>query len=604
MIESFRRLGPFLRPFRRDIIVMFILGLALSLVGGLLPGLLQVLLLIYNGDEIATLQAHVPKFLQNTIQFQNVTKEQLILWVPLAFPVLYFFYGIIRYFHYMILNYVAEKITALIRMRLIEKIVRLNLTYYSTLERGSGGLISRVFNDTTLLQQGLNFYVDLVREPFQALIYLAIMLKLDWKLTLFALLFMPFFLLITKQVSRSLRKYGTMGRESMEDLTSVLKETVDGVRVVQSFNLEKEMERRFQSTLNEYLNTAYKIVAREQAVSPINEFVISFLVMGFAFYSISAVLYDHVNGAQFVTFLLTAGLLQAPIKKLQDAGVKIQQSIVVTERVFSILENSSQVPEAINPKPFPLNWKSIAFKDVSFNYGGEMVLKNVSLTVKRGEVIALVGESGSGKSTLVNLLERFYDPTSGEIFVDDIPLLHIDLRDLRHNIALVTQDVFLFRDSIARNIQAGDFTKTGVSAEAAAKSANAHNFISSTAKGYQSPVGERGSFLSGVEKQRVSIARAIFKDAPILILDEATSALDSVSEMEVQKGLNRLMEGRTAFVIAHRLSTVFNADRILVMKKGEIVEEGNHATLIARKGEYHNFFQMQMNHEERSRALI
>jgi ATP-binding cassette subfamily B protein/subfamily B ATP-binding cassette protein MsbA len=208
-------------------------------------------------------------------------------------------------------------------------------------------------------------------------------------------------------------------------------------------------------------------------------------------------------------------------------------------------------------------------------------------------VVALVGESGSGKSTLVNLLERFYDPSSGEILIDHCPINQFDLKELRANVALVTQDVFLFRDTIARNIQAGDFTKDIAGVEAAAKLANAHGFISATPKGYQSPVGERGGFLSGGEKQRVSIARAIFKDASVLILDEATSALDSVSEMEVQKGLNHLMEGRTAFVIAHRLSTIFTADRILVMKKGEIVEDGSHEELLAKGGEYHNFFQLQ-----------
>ena len=214
-------------------------------------------------------------------------------------------------------------------------------------------------------------------------------------------------------------------------------------------------------------------------------------------------------------------------------------------------------------------------------------------------MIALVGESGSGKSTLVNLLERFYDPTSGEILIDDVPITEIGLNELRHNVALVTQDVFLFRDSIARNIQAGDFSKDLSLVEPAAKLANAHPFISKTPNRYDSSVGERGSFLSGGEKQRVSIARAIYKDAPILILDEATSALDSVSELEVQKGLNHLMEHRTAFVIAHRFSTIFNANRILVMRKGEIVEQGTHQSLLAKKGEYFNFFELQMNHDQR-----
>ncbi len=593
MIRSFRRLLPYLRPFRRELLIMFALGFGVTMVGGLVPVLIQTLLDVYDGKDLHTLQQVLPRAVQARFPLTTENRELIAFWLPVAFPTLYLVHGLFRYFHYSLLNYTAERIIALVRLRLVQKIVRLNLTYYSSLERGSGGLISRVFNDTNLLQQGLNFYVDLIREPVQAAIYLGYMIYLDWRLTMFALLFLPFFLFVTKSVSKSLRRFGTIGRESMEDLTSVLKETVDGVRVVQSFNLEGEMERRFSTTLKEYLNTAYNIVIREQAVSPINEFVISFLVMGFAFYSIDQVIHGHVDGTQFVTFLVTAGLLQAPIKKLQDAGVKIQQSIVVTERVFSILESSSQVPEAKNPHPFPTAWKAIRFDNVSFHYGSEPVLKNINLTVHRGDIIALVGESGSGKSTLVNLLERFYDPTSGTIYVDDIPLSSIDLRELRHNIALVTQDVFLFRDSISRNIWAGDFNKEARFVEPAAKAANAQNFISAMPGKYESPVGERGAFLSGGEKQRVSIARAIFKDAPILILDEATSALDSVSEMEVQKGLNHLMEGRTAFVIAHRLSTVFSADRILVMKKGEIIEEGNHQSLLDKRGEYHNFFELQ-----------
>lgn len=594
---------------------MFLLGLGVTLMGGFVPVLVQTLVEVYQKTDLNTLnkivhglfdsslfRALFPHAVEQEWLFNGERRLLVAKWLPLAFPLLYLFFGLFRYLHYAVLNYTAERVIALIRMDLVRKIMRLNLTYHGSLERGSGGLLSRVFNDTNLLQQGLNFYADLIREPIQAAIFLGFMIWNDWKLTLFALLFLPFFLIVTKQVSRSLRKYGNLGRESMEDLTAVLKETIDGVRVVQSFNLEREMERRFQGHLNAYLHTAKKIVLREQAVSPINEFVISFLVMGFAFYSINEVLLGHAEGGKFIGFLVAAGLLQAPIKKLQDAGVKIQQSVVVTERIFSILDSGSQVPEARTPKPFPKNWNTITFRDVSFAYAGELTLKNINLTVRRGEVIALVGESGSGKSTLVNLLERFYDPTAGQIFVDDTPLNDIDLRDLRANVALVTQDVFLFRDTIARNIHAGDFDKDPARIEESARAANAHPFISATPKAYESPVGERGSFLSGGEKQRVSIARAIFKDAPVLILDEATSALDSVSEVEVQKGLNRLMEGRTAFVIAHRLSTVFNADRILVMKKGELVEQGNHETLLAKQGEYYNFFQLQMNHGERAKA--
>lgn len=601
MIQAFRRLWPYVRPLRRDIAIMLLLGLGVTLISGFVPVLVQLLVEIYNQSDFSSLKRVLPDSVLENFPLHEENRRRIAVWLPALFPVAFFILGLFRFMHFSLLNYTSERIIAAIRRDMMRKIVRLNLTYHSSLTRGTGGLISRVFNDTTLLQQGLNFFVELIREPIQAMIYLSYMLWLDWQLTVFALIFLPFFILVTRQVSKSLRKYGTMGREAMEDMTATLKETIDGVRVVQSFNLENEMERRFQSSLDHYLQTARKIIAREQAVSPINEFVISFLIMGFALYSINQVLGGIADSSKFIGFLAAAGFLQAPIKKLQDAGVKIQQSIVVTERVFSMLESHSEVTEISQPRPFPSDWKTITFKDVSFNYGGENVLKNINLTIQRGEVVALVGESGSGKSTLVNLLERFYDPTSGQILIDDIPINEIGLKDLRHNVALVTQDVFLFRDSIARNIHAGDFSKTAERVELSAKLANAHKFIETTPLGYESPVGERGSFLSGGEKQRISIARAIFKDAPILILDEATSALDSVSEMEVQKGLQYLMENRTAFVIAHRFSTIFNANRILVMKKGMIVEQGTHESLVALGGEYHNFFKLQMHQDERAR---
>lgn len=601
MIDSLRLLWPYIRPFLRHLTVMFLLGLGVTLISGLVPVLVQLLVAIYNRNEVTVLQSVMPDRLQAAFPLTRENRDLIARSLPFLFPVAFLVLGVFRFAHFSMLNYASEKIVAAIRLDLLRKIQRLNLTFHGSLERGSGGLISRVFNDTALLQFGLNFYVEIIREPIQAFIYLAYMFWLDWRLTLFSLIFLPFFLFITKKVSRSLRKYGTLGRESMEDLTAILKETVDGVRVVQSFNLEKEMEGRFKRSMNAYLQTARKIIMREQAASPINEFVISFLIMGFALYSINKVIGGLADSSHFIGFLAAAGFLQAPIKKLQDTTVKIQQSVVITRRIFEVLNSQSEVPETANPEPFPANWKTITFRDVSFSYGGEPVLKNINLTVRRGEVTALVGASGSGKSTLVNLLERFYDPTSGEILIDETPITRMKLSELRQNIALVTQDVFLFRDTIARNILAGDLQKEPVGIEGAARLANAHKFILETRQGYDSPVGERGSFLSGGEKQRISIARAIFKDAPILILDEATSALDSVSEMEVQKGLNHLLENRTAFVIAHRFSTIFNADRILVMKKGEIVEQGTHQSLLANRGEYFSFFQLQMDHDTRTR---
>jgi len=602
MIRAFRRLVPYFHPLRHEIALMFLTGLGVTLISGLVPALVQLLFEIYNRSNLESFRHMMPAFVGEHVPLDAAHRDEIARFVPFLFPAIYLLLGVIRFFHNLLLNFTSERIVAAIRVDLVKKIMRLNLSYLGSFERGSGGLISRVFNDPVLLQQGLNFTVDLIREPIQAAIYIAYMLWLDWRLTLCALLFLPFFLLIMRAVTKSLRKHGAASRESMEDLSSVFKDSVDGVRVVQSFNLEPEMLHRFRSRIAEYLHTALKIISRENAVSPINEFLVSFLLMGFGIYSINQVLGGSADSAKFIGFIAAAGFLQAPIKKLQDAGVKIQQAIVVIERIFSILEGGAEVPEAAIPRAFPANWKTITFRNVCFSYGSNQVLRGINLTVKRGEVVALVGESGSGKSTLVNLLERFYDPTSGEILVDDVPITQIALKDLRHNIALVTQDVFLFRDTIAKNIHAGDFEKPADKVQHAAKLANAHNFIMATPMGYDSPVGERGGFLSGGEKQRVSIARAIFKDAPILILDEATSALDSVSEMEVQRGLEHLMESRTAFVIAHRLSTIFNADRILVMKNGEIVEEGSHDDLLSMRGAYHSFFELQMNFENRARS--
>ena len=270
----------------------------------------------------------------------------------------------------------------------------------------------------------------------------------------------------------------------------------------------------------------------------------------------------------------------------------MQQTSVAIDRIYSTLDDPNEVPIAAGAKPFPKDWQTIEFKDVSFQYGDKAVLKNLNIQIRRGQVMALVGESGSGKSTIINLLMRFFDATSGQITIGGTPIEDIDLNDLRQNIAMVSQDVFLFNDSVAYNIRTGDMTQSKEVA-AVSRSANAHNFIERLDDKYETRVGDRGNLFSGGEKQRISIARAFYKDAPLLILDEATSALDSISEIEVQKGLDLLMKGRTAIVIAHRLSTITNADIILVLKDGKIVEQGSHKDLLLLAGEYKKYFLLQ-----------
>lgn len=583
-MTSLKRLWPLIRPYKSRLLVIFMFGFIISVCNVAQTALVKMLF----GEVFEKRQSMV-----------TIAGFEISAWLlPLSFPILYLVWGLARYLHYRFLIMVNERIIGDLRVRAVDQALRLNLSFHGKFDSGSGGLMSRILNDTQVLQLGLGFFGDVLREPLIAIGLLSYMLVLDWKLTLSLLAFLPLFVTLTRQIGRSLRKYGHANREAMEMVTADIKENLDGIRVIQSFNLEESMSRRLRKSMDHYLDTRRKIVSREEAVSPVNEFLASNLVMGLVLYMMSLILESKASGSDFLAFLFAAGQLQNPIKRLQESFVRVQQTVVVTDRLFGLIESDDRVRQAKNPKPFPANWKTIEFRDVWFGYGDAMVLKGISFTVARGEVLALVGSSGSGKSTLVNLLERFYDPTKGDILVDGVSLKDFDLKDLRAKIALVTQDVFLFRDSIATNIragrgdtaeQAGDQAKV----ESSSKHAHAHAFIENTPKTYQTNVGERGGLLSGGEKQRVSIARAFFKDAPLLILDEATSALDSVSELEVQRGLQELMRGRTVFVIAHRLSTVRSADRILVLRHGEVVESGRHDELINKGGEYFRFHQIQ-----------
>jgi ATP-binding cassette subfamily B protein/subfamily B ATP-binding cassette protein MsbA len=353
------------------------------------------------------------------------------------------------------------------------------------------------------------------------------------------------------------------------------------------------MRRRFETQVDDYLGSRRKIISREEASGPVSESLAAVFIAAVMIY----LGYRAINGqftiGNFLSFMFAIGLLQDSTKKLQDSFIRLQQCAVAVERLNAILEDTNIVPEIASPRSFPNNWDEIEFRNVTFRYDQNDVLNNVNLKIKRGERVALVGSSGAGKSTLINLLPRFFDPVSGKILIGGTPIDEMSLAELRQHVALVSQDVFLFSDSVERNIWSGDFSKTIDGVKPAAQLANADVFINRNPDGFKARVGERGSMFSGGEKQRISIARAIFKDAPILILDEATSALDSESEQEVQKGLDHLLEGRTALIIAHRLSTIANCDRIIVLEKGQIVEQGSHEMLMARQGPYFRFSQLQ-----------
>ena len=498
-----------------------------------------------------------------------------------------------RYFHIYLMNVVSENVAQDLRHRLQKKFMNLSLKFHNNYATGSGGLLSRIFNDIKVIQDGLRMFADLFSAPLLFVFLMYNLFFLDWKLMLWILAVVPFLFAFLKRISRSLRKYVQFGQEQLENLTSTIKESLDGVRIIQSFNLEPTMSNKMRKQADDYITLRKKVHSRIEVMGPVTEFVATLIVLGIIYYFSFQISENKATAGTLIAFITAMLQVNEPIKKFQESYVRIQEMVVSIQRVFSILEEPSEVPVSHKNHAFPVDWKKIEYKNVSFSYGETELIKNFNLVINKGEQIAFVGQSGSGKSTIVNMLPRFYDPSHGQILIDDIDLRDINLTDLRKHIGLVSHDVFLLSDTIQKNIWAGDFSKQNHSIEKMAQAANAHDFILKQPNNYETFVGDRGNLLSGGEKQRISLARAMFKDAPILILDEATSALDSASEKEVQKGIEELQKGRTALVIAHRLSTVQNADRIIVMKHGRIVEQGTHDTLLANKNEYERFYSLQ-----------
>ncbi len=568
-MSDLKKLLPYVKPYVGVLVIVFLLGLLMSLAD--------------------TSIAMIVKPIFDEVFEKKQSDKQLVL--SLAVVGIILFHGIARYFHLYMLKMVIEKITVRLRQDLQAKYMELRLSYHS--DTNPGALLSKITNDVSSIADGLRRMADIAKEPITLLALVIWMCYLDVKLTLAILIAVPIIFKILRVFAKSARKYTSKQMVALEDVTHTFKETLDGLRVIQSFNLQNEMKTRLDKVSDLYLKLRSKVISREEAAGPITEFIGSITFAGVLFYSGGQIIKGASSLGDFMSYAAALAILQMPIKKIQEAFVRLQGAVVCTRRIFDILENTSTVPQKENPKSFPMDWNEIQFKNVSFSYDSAPVIKNINLTVKRGEVIALVGESGCGKSTLMNLLERFYDPTGGQILIGNSNIQDLRVQDLRANIALVTQDVFLFNDTIERNIQSGNFDKETFDVRTAASLANANIFIDKTPEKFQTLAGDRGTRLSGGEKQRISIARAIYKDAPILILDEATSALDSVSEQEVQEGLDQLMKGRTVFVIAHRLSTIANADRICVLKDGQIVEEGTHSSLMDDRGLYFQFHQIQ-----------
>lgn len=465
-----------------------------------------------------------------------------------------------------------------------------------------GNLISRFTNDVVVIQASITAaFLNLIREPLTIIIFLLIALSISWQLTLLAVIILPFSMFIIAWIGVKLRKQSSIIQAKMADITSILQETISGVKIVKSFGMENYENKKFVKETKNYFKLMLRIVRVRNLSSPITEFLSVIVGVIIIYYGGTLVLQqgsaaDGLKASEFMGFLIAIFQLMPPIKELSSVTNRIQESSAAADRIFEILDTKPSIKDEKNAKVINEFKESIIFENVSFKYedSSEPVLKNINFKVNKGEVIALVGPSGGGKSTLADLIPRFYDPDSGRILIDGIDLKRISIKSLRDLMGIVTQETFLFNETIKNNIAYGLGNYPIEKIIQAAKTANAHDFIEEMPEDYNTIIGERGIKLSGGQRQRISIARAILKNPPIMIFDEATSALDNESELLVQEAIERMMENRTTFVIAHRLSTIRNASKILVLDRGKIIQTGKHAELIEdQKGLYHKFYEMQ-----------
>jgi subfamily B ATP-binding cassette protein MsbA len=571
----YRRLLNFIQPYRTKLVFAMVFMIFVSLLTAAQAFLVQPAL-----DDV---------FLKKDLR--------MLFLLPIVIVLLFLAKGVFDYGQAYWMNFVGLRIVADMREKLYNHLQTLSLSFFT--KTSTGVLISRITNDVNLIQGAVsNAVTGLVKDAFTIFGLVGVVFYRNWKLAIIAFVIFPLAIIPIKQFGKRLRKFSRKGQQRMGSITTFLHETITGNRIVKAFNMEEYEKQRFAEENDRFFDTVLKRMRIRALSHPLMELIGGLglaLIIWVGGYS---VVRGDLTPGTFFSFMAGLLMLYAPVRDLNKVNLEIQEGLAAAARVFELLDTPPEIKDEKGALPLPPISKGIDFQRVTFRYGEEVVLKEISLRVNAGEIIALVGMSGAGKTSLVNLLPRFYDVEEGKILVDGINIRSVTLKSLRDQIGLVTQQTILFNDSVRNNIAYGNRSCSEDQIIQAARAANAHDFIRKLPQGYETVIGEQGVKLSGGERQRLSIARALLKNAPILILDEATSSLDSDSETEVQKALDFLMKGRTVFVIAHRLSTIRHAHRIVVLSQGRIVEEGAHEELIALNGEYRRLYDLQFREDE------
>lgn len=612
MDENFKKIIPYLKPYKSSVVLNIIFNILYALFSTLsFISLIPMLDVLFKDAEkviekptykgIWDITSYGKEYLYyyiTKLTEENGAQYALLLVVCIVIST----FLLKNLFNYLALNYltvVKNGVLKDLRKNMFDKIIQLPISYYS--EKRKGDVMARMLGDINEVKNSLFSILELVvKEPVTIIFTIGFMIAISFKLTLFVFVFIPISGFVISKIGKSLKSKSSRAQQENGYLISIVEESLGGLKVVKSYNAERSIISKFNDSINRLLKISISIERKNNLASPMSEFMGIVVIAILLWYGGNMVLVEKLasgepilEGSKFLAYMGLAYNILTPAKAISKASYQVKSGLAAAERVFEVLEVENTItnkPNAIAKETFT---EKISIENINFGYAEENVLKNFSLEIPKGKTVALVGQSGSGKSTIANLLTRFYDVQEGTVKIDGIDIKDMTLESLRDLMGLVTQDSILFNDTIKNNIRLGKEDATDEEIIAALKVANAYEFVKDLPNGIETNIGDAGGKLSGGQKQRLSIARAVLKNPPIMILDEATSALDTESEKFVQVALENMMQNRTSIVIAHRLSTIQKADKIVVMQKGEIVEQGTHDELLALNGTYSKLVMMQ-----------